>query len=61
MPVVPKDHKRITIVVHKDCAARLDEMRQDSPVRTVQSILAPVVTAFSRGEIQQQYVQQVKK
>lgn len=57
MPTTPDNFKEVRIVVPEVVYNRLDELRGDHSVRTMQSLLAPVISAFSRGEIVQMYLQ----
>ncbi|NVO33275.1 hypothetical protein [Hymenobacter lapidiphilus] len=57
MASTPDGFKVVKLIVSDACYERLNEMREDAPVRTFTSMLAPVVIAYSRGEIQQQFVQ----
>lgn len=57
MATLPRGYREVRIVVPGEVYNRLQDMKEDQPSRTVQSLLAPVVQAFTRGEIRQEFVQ----
>ncbi len=60
MSKIPKGFREIKLLVPTACYERIQDLKEDQPVRTVQAMLAPVVQAYSRGEIQQHFVQRVE-